>query len=54
MLKLSFLFDSILFIFLKILTEWVINCVIFQFQTMFNTICRTGAADPEPSLAPTK
>jgi hypothetical protein len=48
MLNLSCSYDSVRFILVKILTEWVINCyicVIFQFLTMFNTIvgARAGA-----------
>jgi hypothetical protein len=38
MLKLSCPYDSLRCIMLKIWTEWVINCVIFQFLTMCNTI----------------
>jgi hypothetical protein len=45
MLKLSFSFDSVRFILLQKLTEWVINCLfcfIFLFLKNFNTFCRTG------------
>jgi hypothetical protein len=42
MLKLSCSFDSLRFL-LKMLTEWVINCYIFQFLTMFDTTVGTGA-----------
>jgi hypothetical protein len=47
MLKLSSSFDSVRFIFLNILTEWVINCYIlcnFKFLTMIYTIVGAGAA----------
>jgi hypothetical protein len=47
MLKLSFSYDSVRFILLKILTELVISvtfCVIFQFLSIFNTIVGAGAA----------
>jgi hypothetical protein len=46
MLKLSSSFDSVRFILLKILIEWVINCYIlchFKFLTMIYTIVRAGA-----------
>jgi hypothetical protein len=43
MLKLFCSYDSVRFLLLKILTEWVRFCVIFQFLTMFNTIVGAGA-----------
>jgi hypothetical protein len=46
MLKLSSSFDSVRFVLLKILTEWVINCFIlchFKFLTMIYSIVRPGA-----------
>jgi hypothetical protein len=46
MLKLSCSYDSVRFILLKIIAEWVITskfCVIFQFLIMFNTIVGAGA-----------